>query len=326
MTQPYVIGEVAQGYEGDPATARLLVRAAAAGKADAVKFQIVYADDLASPGYQYYDLFKSLEMSTDQWLAVRQEACARGLHFVADVFGALSLELARQIDVDAVKLHSTTFFDRDLVDAVLDLGKPVYMSLGGITIDELKAALDRCCKHKAQITLLHGFQAEPTPIENNNLARIPVLRAATSCEVGFMDHAHGTGPDAVALSVLALGLGVRVFEKHITLDHAMEMEDYVSALGPTDFAAYVSTLRRLSQAVGTGDLRLTEAEQAYRGRALKRVLAARRLAEGATLTAQDLRLARPAQPGGLFDPQVAIGRRLKHAVAEGQSIAAEDLT
>lgn len=323
---PYIIAEVAQGYEGDPATAQLLVRCAKAGGADAVKFQIVFADDLCEPGYEYHALFTDLEMDASEWRAVAAMSRKEGLAFVADVFGRRALAVAQAAEADAYKIHSTAFFDDSLVSAVLAIGKPVYLSVGGIHIDEIAAFMERHnLRRREDIAILFGYQAEPTPIEGNNLARIDALRRQTGLEVGFMDHSDGDGPDWLSLSVLALGMGVRLFEKHVTLERSLQMEDYVSALEPSRLKVYTDSLRRLATAVGTDDLTLTQAERGYRARALKRVLAARDLPAGHRIEAGNLRLNRPAAPRGLYLPTEAVGRTLGRAVTAGEPIDAEDL-
>lgn len=323
---PYIIAEAAQGYEGSVQTALLLVRGAAAAKADAIKFQIILADDLAQPGYEYYPLFQSLEMPEQQWRSIREAAKAAKLAFVADIFGPGSMAIAEAIGVDAVKLHSTCFFDRPLIRRAFALGCPVYGSVGGILPDEVSAMLaELSAEEKARFKLLFGFQAEPTPIERNNLARIASLRGLTGLDIGFMDHSDGDGPDQLGLSILALGMGVRIFEKHITLDRALQMEDYVSALAPADFANYVATLHRLVGAIGSADLTLTEIELGYRGRALKRVIAAHDLPAGKVVSDADIRLVRPAVQQGCFDPALVLGRSLRQAVAGGTPIRPEDI-
>lgn len=325
MSAPFIIAEAAQGYEGRPELARLLVRAAAAAKADAIKFQVVFADDLAVPSYAYYGLFHDLEMPEDTWRAVRDDAAKAGLKFYVDVLGPRALALARRLGVDGAKLHSTCFFEDDLTAPVFAEFPRVLLSCGGIEVDEVKRLLDRHASARDKTVVLHGFQAEPTPTDANQLARIPGLARTLGVEVGFMDHADGAGPDAVHLSAMALALGCRTFEKHIGLDRALALEDFVSALPPAAFADYVVTMRRLAGALGESSLQLTDAERAYRGRALKRVVAARDLAPGHVIAAGDVVLLRPATPGGLERAADVVGRTLLKPVERGTAVTAEHL-
>jgi len=326
MSEPYIIAEAAQGYEGVPEIARLLVKAAGAAGADAVKFQLVYVEELCERGYEHYDLFKSLEMSDSVWRELRGLADNLGMHFMFDVFGHRSLELANTLDADGIKLHSTTFFESDLVEATLASGRSVYVSVGGVRESEILDFLaHEAPGHEDQIVLLYGFQAEPTLLKDTRLARVSALRAKTGLEVGFMDHADGSGEDTVLLSAAALGFGVRVFEKHITLDRELELEDYVSALAPGEFADYVRSLRRLATAVGDASLELSDQELTYRSKAIKRVVASRDLEEGTAIDQGCVRLSRPAEPSGFFKLDDVIGRRVVREIADGKPVTQEDI-
>lgn len=330
MTSPVtILAEAAQGYEGDVTLARLLVRAAVAGGADAVKFQVIYAADLATPAYAYHGLFKSLEMPQSAWDAVAAEAKGRNIGLVCDVFGPQSLEVALALGADGVKLHTTDFFNRRLVDAALARAPHVYFSTGGIEVGEIEEWLSRAgAAALERLTMLYGFQAEPTPVGDNNLARLATLRARfPGLRLGFMDHAAGDADDAAWLGALALPFGVSVIEKHITLERSLQLEDYVSAAAPSEFAAYVRRIRAAEAALGSGELTLSVAERGYRGKALKAVVALRALPEGTVLTADDVTLLRAPLPDDgavIRRSEDAVGRRLVRACAAGQALAAED--
>ncbi len=321
MNKPYIIAEAAQGYEGSVEISKLLIRSAKLAGADAIKFQIVYADDLAEKGYQYYDLFKSLEMSIDNWQEIRNDAHDKKIDFIIDIFGHNSYELALILKPDGVKIHSTSFFDQKLIEKILLLEGAVYFSIGGIYQEEVLSLIQKYnLNQRNNLHILYGFQAEPTLLPSNNLLRIPELRKYTGIEsIGFMDHSDGAGAHTVNLSAVALGLGVRIFEKHITLDRHLEMEDYTSALGVTEFAKYVSSLKDLYQALGSSNLNLTEEEISYRNRAIKRIIAAKSLQKGALITLQDIRMNRPKVEGGYFKIEDVLGRTLKEDILVGEA-------
>lgn len=322
----YIIAEAAQGYEGSVDLAKLLVRAAASAKSHAIKFQIVYASDLCEKGYQYYDLFKQLEMSLDEWQSIRDLSKECHLDFIVDVFGSRSLEIGTKINCDGYKLHSTTFFDEELAAAVFRMNKPTYISVGGIEPDEIDDYINHNNLSKRDdVAILYGFQAEPTPIDANNLSRIAALKQHTDLDVGFMDHSEGGGQHSMTLSAMALGMGVRLFEKHITLDRELELEDYVSALTPGEFGHYVEMLSELVKAYGSQDITLGDSELTYRGKALKRVVAARDLEAGGLISSKDIRLSRPASPGGEYKPDFVINQKLKSSIKEGMPIELCDL-
>jgi N,N'-diacetyllegionaminate synthase len=324
-----VIAEAAQGYEGDPFIARLLVRAAAAGQADMVKFQLVYADELATPEYAYYGLFKQLEMSHDAWTRVVADARDAKLGIVFDVYGLESLGVARALGADAVKIHATDFFNEPLADAAIGSMPRVFFSTGGITVDEIDAFLARHPAARERLTLLYGFQAEPTALEDNHLRRLTTLRARfPGLALGFMDHADGEGDEAGWLGVLAVALGASVVEKHVTLDRAVALEDSVSALSAKELARYVGRLRAAERALGAGELALTTAETEYRNRAIKVIVAARPLTRGHVLAPGDVRLLRTARDNArtvFRRPGEVQGRTLARDVARGEALHPEDL-
>ena len=332
MSDPYIIAEAAQGYlplegsVGSTDTALLLVRGAVVARADAVKFQIVYASELAQPGNPYYDLFLSLELPEEEWTRIAGFARKHEIDLVVDVFGLQSLQIARACDVSGVKIHSTSFFDRQLVSEVLVLGCPVYFSVGGIEIDEILAFIDRHdLRGRTDVTLLYGFQSEPTPTDMNNLLRIPRLRELAGIPVGFMDHADGGDGSGASVSLLAAALGVRTFEKHITLDRELEMEDHVSALPPGAFGEYVAAIREITSALGSDDLELTESEQVYRNKSLKRVTVRQSMRAGHILRWDDIHLIRQAEPMGVFDPSRVIGKVLVSNLEEGAAVEEGDV-
>jgi sialic acid synthase SpsE len=322
MKNVYVIAEAAQGYEGSVEISKLLIRSAKMAGADAIKFQVVYVDELAEKGYQHYDLFKSLEMPTQSWMEIREYVRENELDFVVDIFGNRSYQLAKEIKPDGIKIHSTSFFDETLITKTLSLPTHIYFSVGGIFLDELKGLVQtHDFLQKKNISILYGFQAEPTPIESNNLLRIPALRDTTGIKsIGFMDHSDGETNFNISLSAVALGLGVQIFEKHITLDRHLQMEDYISALGVSDFAVYVSTLKGLYKALGSANLKLNTEEIAYRERSIKRVVAAKDLAMGQLITKDDIRLNRPCTAEGFFKVSDVIGKFLNTPVKEGEPI------
>ncbi|MCC7418358.1 MAG: N-acetylneuraminate synthase family protein [Acidobacteria bacterium] len=324
-----IIAEAAQGYEGSETLACLLVRAAAVAGADLVKFQLVYADEIATPDYQHFRLFRSLEMPDDAWAAVAAQASRSGIATAFDVFGARSLELARRLGARAVKIHATDFFHDALVGHAIDALPEVFFSAAGIHLDEIRRFVERCGTRADRLTLLHGFQAEPTATGDNHLRRIAALAAALpGLRIGFMDHAEGSVDEAGWLGVLAVPFGVTAIEKHITVEPSLALEDSVSALDPVRFARYVQRIRSAEAALGRADLALSPAERTYRRRAVKVVVAAEPLGQERAIEPGQVRLLRAPLDDGrepMHDPALVVGRRLRRLIAAGEPVYAEDL-
>ncbi len=332
MSEPVrIVAEAAQGFEGIPAQAALLVRAAAAGGADAVKFQLVYADELAVPSYQYFDLFRTLEMPDEAWRDVAALARKVGVSLAFDIYGPRSLALAASLDAAALKVHSTDFFNASLVDAAIETGRDVWFSIGGIALDEVREFLAaHTPRRPGQLTLLYGFQAEPTAVGDNHLRRLATLRQAfPELPLGFMDHADATADEAGWLGLLALPYGIRLLEKHLTIGRALGLEDAVSALDAPDFARYVQRVRAAEQALGQPALIETEVETRYRGRALKAVVAAQAIAAGVRLQSSDLALKRSPMPGAaapIHRLEQVVGATTSRAFAAGEPIVRDGLS
>ncbi|MCZ4282349.1 N-acetylneuraminate synthase family protein [Kiloniella laminariae] len=326
MTSLKIIAEAAQGYEGSVDLAKLLIRSAKEAEADAVKFQIVFVDELAAPGNIHYDIFKSLEMPLESWQEVKDYAAELGIEFYADVFGDRSFSIAKKINVDGFKLHTTTFFDKDLTQKVLNECKPVLIAFGGITLEELQEYTHYYnLKTRPDVTLMYGFQSEPTPLNLTNLARIPALSHSLDTEIGFLDHVDGASEDAAAITAMSLILGCRIIEKHITLDRLLKIEDYVSALAPKEFKAYVHSIKRSLSAIGSSDIVPTPQELEYRNKAVKKIVLIHDLPAGHTLQTSDITLIRPNIPLGMENPDLVIGKKLTTAVKKSQPLKQSDI-
>lgn len=289
-----IIAEVAQGYEGNITLAHLLAKGAIRAGADAIKFQLVFADELATPDYQYYGLFKQLEMPRQAWEKVVKEVRAGGKKIYFDVFGEKSLAEAIALEASGIKIHTTDFFNTRLIRLALNTIPFVYISFGGISPQELEEFLKfHQIKPGSQVCFMYGFQAEPTPIVSNNLRRFATLKSRFSgYRFGFMDHSNGSTGDAMTLALMALPFGIDCIEKHISLDRTLEIEDYISALTPEKFLHFVERVHHLEGALGSDDLNPTSIELEYRHKVLKVVVANRSLKKGETISGEVLSLKR----------------------------------
>ncbi|GMV21732.1 MAG: sialic acid synthase [Acidimicrobiia bacterium] len=324
-----IIAELAQGFEGHPRQAELLVRAAAAAGVDAVKLQLIYADEIATPDYKYYNLYRQLEMSFDVWSRLAAQARDAGLAFYLDVSGDRSLAEAATLNAAGVKISTSNFFNVPLVERALQLFPRVFLGVGGITVDEIDAFIVRHhVRPGGPLRFLYGLQAEPTPTADTNLAKLGALqRRFPGHAFGYMDHAEGGHEDAELLALLALPFGPACIEKHLSLDRSLQLEDYVSALTPAEMRVFVQRVRRFEAGLGSGLLDLSEPEHAYRRMKLKVVVAKRNIAPGTRLTIDDLELRRVSDMSGavLHLLSDAVGCVSTTAVETGRAVTAEVL-
>lgn len=283
-----IIAEIAQGFEGNEKLAKLLVKGGIVAEADSIKIQLVFADELCVPNYHYYDFFSSLEMKVQTWeeIAFLVHKANKKLYF--DIYGNKSFEMARKLKADGVKISSTDFYNFELIQKSIESFNKVFISIGGIQVESVDSLLKKI-KNFDKIVLMFGFQAEPTLIEDNNLARIKFLMSRfPNIKIGFMDHSDGSLTEAYDLSIMALGAGINIIEKHITLDRSLQIEDHISALSIDNFKLFVTKIKFMYQAYGSTSLSLTDKEIIYGRKAAKNLVAHKNLFRGHKVTKEDI--------------------------------------
>jgi N,N'-diacetyllegionaminate synthase len=304
-----IIAEIAQGYEGNPVYSNLYVKAAAKAGADAVKFQLVYADELAVPDYKYYDLFKTLEMSDEIWQNIANVAAENNIALQLDVFGERSLKLAEKLNVNAVKIHATDISNKRLLNLVAKTNiKTILLGVGGGFQSEINVALEILANK--EVVLLFGFQSYPTLNKDNHLSRIKFAKEKFTKEnehihIGFADHANPDTNFHLGLGTLAIGLGANVLEKHLTLSKKMIMEDYESALNPDEFCDYVNFIHECSSALfetkNSDDFGMSESELTYRSVIRRHVVSINPIEEGHMISSDNLVLKRTSSDSAHFN-------------------------
>lgn len=326
MTDLRIIAEAAQGYEGKAELAALLVKAAARAGADGIKFQLVYADELATPDYAHYELFRTLEMPDRDWAALAKLARDSGIALYLDIFGERSLKLAQDLGCPGIKVHSTDMANQSLLGEVARSSVPLAMlSTAGCSDAEVREVL--ALLRGKQLVLLHGFQGYPTPTEANDIARIGSLRRlldeSGGGAIGFADHAPAGDPLRYLLPAAALGAGARLLEKHLTLSSVMKFEDNESALNPDEFADFAARMRECFSALGFngGPLpAMHAAELEYRTKTRKHVVTARAIARGQVIQPDMIGLRRTSGVGALDDARKVCGRRARGDIAAGIAV------
>lgn len=328
MAELEIVAEAAQGYEGKPELAALLVKAAAAAGADAVKFQLVYADELGTPDYQHYALFRTLEMPDSVWRELKALADEKGVALYLDVFGSRSLALACGLGCQGIKIHSTDMANRGLLEAVGASAAPfVLLSCAGCSDSEISEAL--ALMRGKEVALLHGFQGYPTAVEANNIARIERLKALFDASgargaIGFADHAPAEDPTRFLLAAAALGAGATLLEKHLTLSKVMKFEDHEAALDPDELAEFVALMHACFSALGTRDAQHAS-EDEYRSKTRKHVVALRDIEAGSTVEPSMVGLLRTSSAAALHDVRAVYGKRAKSRITRGSALTSSML-
>ena len=320
-----IIAECAQGYASPTidesiSLALMLTRCAKSAGADAIKFQLVIASELATPDYVHFQLFKSLELGLDGWKKVSALANELNIDLMFDIFGSASLAIAEMLGSAAVKIHPTDFTNSQLISEVSSSSIPtVIAGCGGASPSEIKSTAEKLNSIKS-LVFMHGFQGYPTPRRDNCLSRLRFLKDFIDQQpgqmiLGFADHAEPTSADATHLAATSIGFGVQVIEKHLTIARCLQLEDYESALSPDEFLAFSRTLRACSEArfddlISSISFELPDSEQAYRRAVSRHVVAKTNLESGHIVDAADLSLKRTSSTDYIVDPLLVIGKQI----------------
>jgi N-acetylneuraminate synthase/sialic acid synthase len=331
----YVIAEIGCNHQGSLEKAKDLVRAAGECGVDAVKFQkrdnrVLFTRAFYDSPYDNENSFgptyglhrEALELRRDEWVVLEAYTRALGLAFVAAPFDMPSADFIAELDVDAFKFASGDLLNVPLLRHVAGFGKPILLSTGGGTMDDIERAVSAIVAANSELCVLHCTAAYPAEVEDLNLGAITaLLDRYPELVVGFSDHQNG-----IAMAVVAYMLGARVFEKHFTLNHAWKGTDHALSLMPDGMRKYVRDLQRAPLAVGDGVKRRLPSEERPLEKMGKKLVAARHLPVGHVLAAGDLEAKSPAD-GGLppYELDRLLGRSLRRALEFEEDVTFEDV-
>lgn len=325
-----IIAELAQGFEGESDLSKLLVDAASAADADAVKFQVVFADELATNDYEHYKLFQQLEMTNKSWMILVNQAKNLNLKIYFDIFGERSLELASQLNVSGIKIHPTDIANNYLLDLVNQSSiNKIFLGIGGATLEEISTAVNMLLTK--EIILILGFQGYPTMTDENQLTRLSLLKEKfknSKIQLGFADHSEFGTPIFYAVPAMAIGMGATVIEKHLTLARNMKFEDYESALNPDEFKKFTEVIRICKKAMGTSvdqnNFGMTSAEINYRTSIRRHLVAAKDLNLGQIIELGDVALKRTGSKTYLSDLAVVYGKEMLRHMKKDSTLLDQD--
>jgi sialic acid synthase SpsE len=312
----YHIAETACCHEGDVEFLKQLVLETGRAGADAIKFQVFHAEGLVVHGHQLEPLYQRLQLTPAQWVAMAQHARNSGMDVLLDALEPWSLEMAQAMGAVALKIHSTNVANPYFVKDVAQTGLPVIVGSSGSTLEELRECITILKSSGTSICLQHGFQGYPTQPEDTHMLRMKTLEEKFGLPVSFSSHASSSGHGIAIQNILALGMGCRIMETHVSLDIAESRTDYHSSLTPDMFASMVADVREAEKALGTSSFEFGEAEQRYRVGFKSVIVAATHLPQGHVLKREDFAFKRAEQ--GLLpkDASKLIGRYLLSGVTQ----------
>ena len=328
-----LIAEAGVNHNGDLEIAKRLIAASADAGADAVKFQTFRADEIASPqaaaaAYQVRhlhstgsppsqrDFLRRLELDRGAHFALAECAREKRILFLSSPFDAESADLLEEVGVPLFKLGSGELTNIPLLRHVAGKRKPVILSTGMATLEEvgMAVAVMRAAGND-EIVLLHCVTQYPAPAAEINLRAMAAMAAAFRLPVGYSDHSEGN-----EIAFAAAAFGACCIEKHFTLSREMEGPDHAASAEPRELQALVEGIRRIESALGDGIKRPAPCELANRGLVRRSIFAAAEIPAGTFLTPDFLACRRPGTgiPSERHDDLV--GRRTVRRFAAGEML------
>jgi N,N'-diacetyllegionaminate synthase len=325
----FSIAEIGLNHGGSPARALDMVDAAATTGVTAIKLQSLVADHLVAPsaslahvhGPSLREVLRGLELDWAAHQAVVARAHAHGLYALTTPLALDAVPTLAAMGFDAFKIASGDLTYDALVDAVARTGRPLVLSSGTSTTEEVQHALAVARQAGASsLAVLHCVSAYPAPVADENLRAILTLRDACRVPVGLSDHGRGL-PSAIAAAVL----GATLYERHFVLADDLSAVDRAVSSTPDELAAIVVAMEETRTALGDGVKACRPSERANLDAARRGLYAMRSLPAGAALVLEDIAVLRPATAFRPADQPRLVGARLVHAVAAGEPLRPSDL-
>lgn len=268
LKEPYLIADIGINHNGDLQIVKRLIDATFACQWDCVKFQ-KREPDICVPEHQknqekdtpwgkmtYLEYKKRMELGKSEYDYIDKYSNHKPINWTASVWDIPSLEFISQYNVPFIKIPSAKLTDEELLTRACQTGKALVVSTGMSTLEEIDKAVDVLRKNNANFILLHCNSAYPAPKAELNLKCIRTLKERYKCPVGYSGHEDDLEP-----TVYAAVLGVKFFERHITLNHKMWGTDQASSLEVMGMDMLRKRIRDIEAVLGDGIKRITEAER-----------------------------------------------------------------
>jgi|TARA_Y100000031_G_scaffold77269_1_gene84915 N,N'-diacetyllegionaminate synthase len=300
-----IIAEAGVNHNGSIATAKKMIDAAAEAGADLVKFQTFkaealviksaekteYQKEITGTDESQFEMIKKLELDRAEHEELIKYCASKSIRFLSTAFDHDSIDLLTELSVPFFKIPSGEITNLPYLRHIGRMGKPIIMSTGMATLDEVRFALKVLLgsgAEKEKITILHCNTEYPTPMEDVNLNAMLTIQDELEIAVGYSDHTLG-----IEVSVAAVALGATVIEKHFTLDRTLSGPDHAASLEPHELKAMVTAIRNIEKAKGDGVKRPSKSETKNIPIARKSIVAKKTIIKGEAFSESNLAVKRP---------------------------------
>ncbi len=334
MKKVIVIAEAGVNHNGELNHALDLIKIAADAGADYVKFQTFSADKIVSKSakkaqYQIdnindgddsqYEMLRRLEMPKSWYPLLVAKSKEFGINFLSTGFDEDSIDFLDEFGVDFYKIPSGEITNRDYLIHIAKKGKPIVLSTGMASLDDIRNAIDLFLNEGIQIsnlTILHCNTEYPTPFEDVNLHAMNAIKREFGVKIGYSDHTKG-----IEVPIAAVALGASIIEKHFTMSRAMPGPDHAASLEPGELKEMVNAIRNIEKAIsGNGIKEPSKSELKNKMVVRKSLHYSRDIQEGEFLSKTDLISLRPGTGISPMKIEEVVGKPLKKAVKAFQMV------
>jgi N,N'-diacetyllegionaminate synthase len=256
----FTIAEIGINHGGDINIAKKLIDSAVNAGADAVKFQTYVTEKRVPKDSPIFTILKNCELSFVAFKELKEYSDAKGVTFFSTPFDEESVDYLESIKVELYKIASFDVVNNVLLKKIASTGKPVILSVGMSTINEINNAVDLLKMSTNKIALLHCISAYPTFEEDANLAAVHTLtHLFPDCVIGQSDHTTG-----IDVPLYAVAAGAQILEKHYKISADMDCIDAAVSISEEQFSKMVDDVRRLEKILGKGVPEATLAQEAIK--------------------------------------------------------------
>lgn len=299
----YVIAEMSANHAGKIENAFKIIEEAAKAGADCVKIQTYTADTLTIncdkdpyiikgglwEGYSFYKLYQEAYTPWEWQSDIKAKCEECGVDFLSTPFDKTAVDFLEDIGIEFYKVASFELVDIPLIEYIASKHKPIVMSCGMGSIEEINEALDACRRNgNEDVILLKCCSQYPAKYEDLNLSVIPDMKDRFGKVIGLSDHSFGS-----VAPVVAVAYGAKVIEKHVCLSRDMESADAGFSMEMSEFAQMVKDVHNAAKAVGKATYELTDNEKSGLG-GRRSLVATRPIKKGEVFSPDNIRSIRPA--------------------------------
>lgn len=316
---PYVIAEIGHNHQGDLGVCKQMFEEAKRCGANAVKLQkrdnkTLFTKQAYDAAYNSENAFaptygehrEYLEFGEKEYVELKKLAEDLDIDFFSTAFDMRSADFLADLNMPMYKVASGDIKNTPLLKHIARKGKPVIMSTGGCSLEDVQRAVEAILPINSDLAILQCTAAYPCPPEKMNLRVISTYRELFKDQViGLSDHQSG-----IAMALVAYTLGARIFEKHFTLNRASKGTDHAFSLEPQGLAKLVRDLNRAKTALGDGSKDLLDLETTPIVKMGKKIVAARDLKAGVVLSEEDLAFKCPADGIPPYEADKLVGMTL----------------